>query len=80
MAASARLGEMVDLIATTGVLFTYSASIPDKPAIQKVDFTINSPRIEGAIVMMTNVASIAILGRSVEQTSVEHVEFSCNAH
>ena len=66
---------MFDLITTTGVLFTYTVRIPDRAVMQMVEFTIDSPYTAGANVILTNVASLAVVGKSVEQTLVEHVEY-----
>jgi hypothetical protein len=66
---------MFDLMTSTGVLFNYSVRIPDRSVMQMVEFTIISPYTEGANVILANVASLAIVGKSVEQTLVEHVEF-----
>jgi len=66
---------MFDLITSTGVLFTYTVRIPDRTVMQIVEFTLDSPFTEGADVITTNVASLATLGISVEQTLVEHVEY-----
>lgn len=63
-----------DLITTTGVLFTYEARIPDKSIMQMVEFTVASPYTNGAQVLSVNVASLALLGKTVEQTLIEHVE------
>jgi hypothetical protein len=65
---------MFDLITSTGVLFTYTVRIPDRAVMQMVEFTIDAPYTEGANVVLANVASLATLGKSVEQTLVEHVE------
>lgn len=65
---------MFDLLTASGVLFTYRATIPDRSQMQVVEFIISSPFTENANVIMMNVASLAIVGKSVEQTLVEHVE------
>jgi hypothetical protein len=64
-----------DLITSTGVLFTYSVRIPDRATMQMLEFTIHSPFTDGANIVTMNVASLALIGKSVEQTLVEHVEF-----
>jgi hypothetical protein len=66
---------LFDLVTSTGVLFTYTARIPDRELMQMVEFTIDSPFTAGANVIVANVASLALIGKSVEQTLVEHVEF-----
>ena len=65
---------MFDLITSTGVLFTYSPSIPDNSKMQMVDYAINSPFASPASVLSMNVATIAMLGKSVEEILVDHVE------
>lgn len=65
---------MFDLMTSTGVLFTYSVEIPDRSKMQMVRFTINSPFTNQANVLDSNVASLATVGKSVEQMLVEHVE------
>lgn len=65
---------MFDLITSTGVLFSYSVQIPDRAAMQMVRFTIDSPFTENASVLDANVATLALIGKSVEQMLVEHVE------
>jgi hypothetical protein len=65
---------MFALITTTGILFSYSVSIPDRSQMQLVELTISSPFTENATVVMTNVASLAMVGKSIEQTLIEHVE------
>lgn len=65
---------MFDLITTTGILFTYTVSIPDRSQMQMVEFTIESPFTTEAAVLSVNVASLAVVGKSVEQVLVEHVE------
>ena len=66
---------MFDLITSTGIPFTYTVRIPDRAVMQIVEFIIESPYTEGDDVLTTNVASLATLGISVEQTLVEHVEY-----
>lgn len=65
---------LFDLMTTTGVLFTYTAAIPDRSQMQMVEFTIDSPFTAAATVLNVNVASLALVGKSVEQVLVEHVE------
>lgn len=65
---------MFDLMTTTGVLFTYSVDIPDRTKMQMVRFAIESPYTANANILECNVASLAIVGKSVEQMLVEHVE------
>jgi hypothetical protein len=65
---------MFDLITTTGIPFSYSVRIPDRSVMQIVEFTIDSPYTEGANVVFVNVASLALIGKSVEQNLIEHVE------
>jgi hypothetical protein len=65
---------MFDLMTSTGVLFGYEARIPDRSKMQMVEFTVTSPFTNDAGVLMMNVATLAVLGKSVEQTLVEHVE------
>lgn len=65
---------MFDLMTSTGVLFTYTASIPDTATMQMVEFAVDSPFTQNAGLIMMNVATLAVLGKSVEQTLVEHVE------
>lgn len=65
---------MFDLMTSTGVLFGYEVSIPDRSTMQMVEFTVTSPFTEDARVIMMNVASLAVVGKSVEQMLVEHVE------
>ncbi|TFB91456.1 hypothetical protein [Cryobacterium sp. HLT2-28] len=65
---------MFDLLTTTGFLFTYSAAVPDPSQMQIVEFTINSPFTEAASVLNVNVSTLAMLGKSVEQLLVDHVE------
>lgn len=65
---------MFDLMTTTGVLFTYTPSIPDPSRMQMVDFAIDSPFTESANVLSVNVATVALLGKTVEQMLVDHVE------
>jgi len=65
---------MFDLITSTGVLFTYTVRIPDRSVMQMVEFTIDSAYTEGVNVVTANVASLAMLGKSVEQLLGEHVE------
>ena len=59
---------------STGVLFGYEVSIPDRSKIQMVEFRVISPFTADANVVTMNVASLALVGKSVEQTLVEHVE------
>jgi hypothetical protein len=42
--------------------------------MQMVEFTIDSPFTGSASSLMVNVASLAMIGKSVEQVLVEHVE------
>ena len=42
--------------------------------MQMVRFTIDSPFTENASVLDANVATLALIGKSVEQMLVEHVE------
>jgi hypothetical protein len=56
------------------VLFTYSVAIPDRSEMQMVEITISSPFTEPGHVLMVNVATLAVVGKSLEQTLVEHVE------
>lgn len=42
--------------------------------MQMVEFTVTSPFTEDARVIMMNVASLDVVGMSVEQVPVEHVE------
>jgi len=63
-----------DLVTTTGVLFTYVPTIPDRSKIQMVDFAIDSPFTKSAEVLAVNVATAAMLGKSIEQLLVDHVE------
>jgi hypothetical protein len=42
--------------------------------MQMVEFTVDSPFTHDASVLVANVASLALLGKSVEQTLIEHVE------
>jgi hypothetical protein len=65
---------MFDLLTTTGVFFSYEVRIPDRVHMQMVEFTINAPFTENASVLLVNVATLAVVGKSVEQTLVEHVE------
>jgi hypothetical protein len=65
---------MFDLMTTTGVLFTYVPTIPDTSKMQIVDFTIDSPFTSRASVLSINVATVAMLGKTVEQMLVDHVE------
>ncbi|TFB95728.1 hypothetical protein E3O39_11925 [Cryobacterium sp. MDB2-A-1] len=65
---------MFDLLTTTGVLFTYTADVPDSSQMQIVEFTINSPFTKAASVLNVNVSTLAMLGKSVEQLLVDHVE------
>ena len=65
---------MFDLLTTTGVLFSYSVDIPDRSNMQMVRFTIDSPFTERAPILHSNVATLAMIGKSVEQLLVEHVE------
>jgi hypothetical protein len=65
---------MFDLITTTGVLFTYTVNIPDRTQMQMVSFAIESPFTADASMISMNVATLAVVGKSVEQTLVEHVE------
>jgi len=66
--------QLFDLMTTTGVLFTYVPSIPDPSTMQMVDFAIYSPFTESASVLSVNVATAAMLGKSIEQLLVDHVE------
>jgi hypothetical protein len=66
--------KLFDLMTSTGVLFTYSVNIPDPTEMQIVDFRIDSPFTDSANVLSVNVAALAVVGKSVEQTLVEHVE------
>lgn len=63
-----------DLITTTGVLFTHTVAIPDRSQMQRVEFTVASPYTTAAAVLNVNVATLAIIGKSVEQVLVENVE------
>jgi hypothetical protein len=63
-----------DLLTSTGVLFTYTAHIPDPTAAQMVEFSVDSPFTSNAPVIVVNVATLARLGKSVETVLVEHVE------
>jgi hypothetical protein len=63
-----------DLMTSTGVLFTYTVTIPDRSKMQMVDFLIESPFTDTASLLSVNVATLAVVGKSVEQTLVEHVE------
>jgi hypothetical protein len=65
---------MFDLMTSTGILFTYVPSIPDRSHMQMVDFTIDSPFTSAANVLTINVATVAMLGKTVEQMLVDHVE------
>ena len=65
---------MFDLMTSTGVLFGYEVRIPDRSKMQMVEFTVTSPFTEDARVIMMNVASLDVVGMSVEQVPVEHVE------
>ena len=65
---------MFDLMTSTGVFFAYEVFIPDRSKMQIVEFTVTSPFTADASVVTMNVASLAVLGKSVEQTLVEHVE------
>ena len=65
---------MFDLVTSTGVLFTYVPSIPDKSKMQMVDFSIDSPYTDPASVLSINVATAAMLGKSIEQLLVDNVE------
>jgi hypothetical protein len=59
---------------TTGILFTYTTSIRDPSKMQLVDFAIDSPFTNPADVLSVNVATLAMLGKTVEQILVDHVE------
>ena len=59
---------------STGVLFGYEVAIPDRSKMQVVEFTLTSPFTEDAGVITMNVASLAMVGKSVEQALIEHVE------
>ena len=66
---------MLELFTTTGIFFTYTVNIPDRSKMQVVELTIDSPFTGNASVLMVNVASLAIVGKSVESTLIEHVEY-----
>ena len=65
---------MFDLVTTTGVFFTYTVAIPDRTQMQMVKFTMDSPFTAAAAVLAVNVATLAVVGKPVEQVLVEHVE------
>lgn len=65
---------MFDLMTTTGVLFGYEVRIPDRSQMQMVEFVIHSPFTDTGATLLMNVATLAVVGKSVEQTLVEHVE------
>ena len=65
---------MFDLMTTTGVLFGYEARIPDRSQMQMIEFVIHSPFNDVRATLMINVSTLAVVGKSVEQTLVEHVE------
>ena len=57
---------MFDPITGTGVLFNYTVGNPDRSAMQVDNFQINSPCRETANALSVNVASVAVIGKSVE--------------
>lgn len=63
-----------DLMTATGILFTYTTTISDPSRMQIVDFAIDSPFTSPANVLSVNVATVAMLGKTVEQILVDHVE------
>jgi hypothetical protein len=65
---------MFDLMTSTGVLFGYEVRIPDRSKMQMIEFSLTSPFTNEAQIIMVNVATLAVVGKSVEQTLVEHVE------
>jgi len=65
---------MFDLMTTTGVLFGYEVRIPDRSQMQMVEFVIHSRFTDMGATLMMNVSTLAVVGKSVEQTLVEHVE------
>lgn len=65
---------MFDLMTTTGVLFGYEVTIPDRNQMQIVEFVVHSPFTDAGATLKMNVATLALVGKSVEQTLVEHVE------
>lgn len=70
-----RFGPAVfDLVTSTGVLFTYDTKIPDPTKMQIGDFKIDSPFTQAANILTVNVATLALVGKSVEQTLVDLVE------
>jgi hypothetical protein len=64
-----------DLMTSTGVLFTYATTIKDPANMQMVSFAIDSPFTDSANELSVNVATIAMLGKTVEQILVDHVEY-----
>lgn len=65
---------MLELLTSTGVFFTYTASIPDRSNLQIVEFVIDSPFTASAPVVSVNVSSLALIGKTVEAVLVDHVE------
>ena len=65
---------MFDLVTSIGVLFTYKVEIHDKTNMQIVTFVIDSHYTAAASRLNVNVATLAVIGKSVEQALVEHVE------
>ena len=66
---------MFDLFTSTGVFFTYCVSIPYRSKMHLVELAVKSPFTERANVVVVNVAALALVGRSVETTLIEHVEY-----
>jgi hypothetical protein len=65
---------MFDLRRSTGILFTYVPSIPHRSHMQMVDFTIDLPFTSSANVLTIDVSTVAMLGKTIEQMLVDHVE------
>ncbi|TFC26432.1 hypothetical protein E3O53_07890 [Cryobacterium sp. TMT2-18-3] len=65
---------MFDLLTSSGVLFTYTVNIPDRSQMQLVDFFVDSPFTTASSPVHVNVATLALVGKSVEQILVDHVE------
>jgi len=62
------------LTASTGSLFGYEVSIPDRSKMKMVEFRVIPPFTADANVVTMNVASLAVAGESAEQTLVEYVK------
>lgn len=67
-------GQMFDLMTSSGVLFTYTVNIPDRSQKQMVDFFVDSRFTDPSSPVRVNVATLALVGKSVEQLLVDHVE------